>query len=188
MKIILGSKNKSKKEAIELAFKKQQIKDFEIQQVEVDSHVSSKPLNEDTIKGAHNRNLEVLKYCLENNINFDLLISIEGGYEQIGSYYFLVTYASIIDKEGQEFIGKSQGLQITESMFEWVRNGKSLNQLIEEIIGTKENKKKNGISGFLTNGAYYRALFDSTAISTALETLKNQDKAYTELEETIKNK
>lgn len=84
MKIVLGSKNVSKRKAIELAFNNLNINDLEIEHVEVNSHVSSKPLNNEILLGAHNRNQELRKYCLENNIFYDLLISIEGGYEQIG--------------------------------------------------------------------------------------------------------
>jgi len=86
IKIFLGSKNISKKETIELALKELNINDFKIITVEVDSHVSSKPINEETLIGAQNRNQELFSYCSKNNIDFDLLISIEGGYEQVGGY------------------------------------------------------------------------------------------------------
>lgn len=120
----------------------------------------------------------MLQYCLTNNISFDLLISIEGGYEQVGDYYFIVTYASILDTHGKEYFGKSQGLQITESMFNWVKSGKSLNKVIEEILATSDNKKANGISGFLTSGYYYRSYFDYTAIVSAIQYMQNTSKTY----------
>ncbi len=188
MKIILGSKNKSKREAIEIAFDTLNISDYEVLSVDVSSHVGSKPLNGETLIGAHNRNQEVLKYCLKNNIYYDLLISIEGGYEQVEDYYFIVTYASIIDKEGCEFIGKSQGLQITKNMFEWVKSERSLNKVIEEILESNDNKKGNGISGYLTDGYYYRSIFDSSSIISAYEVMKNYKKFYEKLERKIKSK
>ncbi len=182
MKIVLGSKNKSKEEAIELALNTLNITDYGIESIKVPSHVSSKPINDETLLGACNRNQEVLKYCIENNISYDLLVSIEGGYEQVGDYYFLVTYASIINKDGQEFLGKSQGLQITKNMFEWVKEEHSLNTVIEDIVNNKDNKKGNGISGYLTNGYYYRNSFDSTAVISALEVMQNYDTFYKALE------
>ncbi len=188
MKIILGSKNKSKKEAIELALNELDINDFEIDSLEVDSHVSSKPIDEETLVGAHNRNQELLEYCLKNNIDFDLLISIEGGYEQVNNYYFIVTYASIIDSNGNEYFGKSQGLQITKAMFDWVRDGKSLNKVIEEILSSKDNKKGNGISGYLTSGYYYRSYFDSTAVISAIQFMKNSNKTYEDIEKKLQLK
>ncbi len=185
MKIILGSKNKSKKSAIEIALNSLNITDYEIESVEASSHVSSKPINDETLLGAHNRNQEVMKYCCQNNLVYDLLISIEGGYEQVGDYYFIVTYASIIDKEGNEYIGKSQGLQITKNMFKWVKSGHSLNSVIEEMLDNKENKKNNGISGYLTDGYYYRSVFDSTAIISAYEVMNNCKTSYKKLEKQL---
>ena len=188
MKIILGSNNKSKKEAIELALKKLNIEDAEITLLEVDSHVSSKPLDEETLEGAHNRNQEVLKYCKENNIDYDMIISIEGGYEQVGDYFFIVTYACITDKQEKEYFGKSQGLKITKRMFEWVKSGNSLNKVIEEILSTSNNKKGNGISGYLTSGHYYRSYFDSTAVESALIQKENIDNNYKQLEKSLESK
>lgn len=161
------------------------ISDFDITSIEVDSHVSSKPINEETLLGAHNRNQELITYCVENKIDFDLLISVEGGYEQVGDYYFLVTYASILDPYGNEYFGKSQGLQITKSMFDYVSDDNSLNKVIEEILNTNENKKSNGISGYLTNGFYYRSYFDRTAIISAIQFMQNKNKTYQDIEKRL---
>ena len=115
-------------------------------------------------------------------IGFDLLISIEGGYEQVNNIYFIVTYASIIDNKNNEFIGKSQGLQISKAMFDWVSDGNSLNKVIESIVENSENKKANGISGYLTNGFYKRDIFDSSAIVSALQPYINHNQSFQQLE------
>ena len=62
MKIILGSKNPSKKEAIEIALNALNISDYVIESVDVPSHVSSKPINSETLHGAHHRNQEAMRY------------------------------------------------------------------------------------------------------------------------------
>lgn len=54
------------------------IDDVSVTLVDVDSIVSSKLINEETLIGAENRNRNLYCYCVENNIPFDLLISIEG--------------------------------------------------------------------------------------------------------------
>lgn len=185
IKIILGSQNNSKKEAIIIALIELGIDNFEIESLEVDSYVSSKPINGEILTGAHNRNQELLKYCIENNINFDLLISIEGGYERIDNTYFIVTYASLLDQDGNEFVGKSSGLQITERMFNYVKDGKSLNKVIESILGNSSNKKDNGITGYLTNGYYRRDIFESSAVISAMQTFLNFKSNYRKLEKKI---
>lgn len=189
IKIILGSNNKSKINAIEIALDELGISSYKIKSIGVDSKVSSKPINEETLIGAKNRNKALLTYCISNNIDFDYLISIEGGYEQIGDNdYFIITYASVVDKFGHEYIGKSQGLSISKKMFEWVKNGKSLNKVIEEIQGNSENKKSNGISGYLTSDYYYRSKFDSTAIVSAMQFMLNKEIRYQELEKVLTKK
>ncbi len=182
MKIILGSNNISKKKSVMLALSEFGIIDYEIICVGIESNVSSKPINDETLMGTLNRTHNLLQYCKENDISFDLLISIEGGYEQVIDNYFVVTYASIMDKDGETFIGKSQGLQISQKMFDWVKNGRSLNQVIESIEGCVQNKKGNGICGYLSSSYYKRAKFDSSAVISALVALLNKDKNYRELD------
>ncbi len=176
MRIFLSSNNNSKKRAIEIALNSLELIDYTIELIPTESFVSSKPIDNEIVNGAINRNDNLLKHCLGNNIDFDLLISIEGGYEQIDNYYFIVTYASIFDANGNMYLGKSQGLQITEKMFEWVKNGNSLNKAIEEVLAINCNKEGNGISGYLTSGYYKRDEFDSSAVVSAMQTMINKDK------------
>lgn len=186
MKIVLGSTNVSKQRSISIAMNELGFDDVSIISVSVDSLVSSKPINEDALIGAKNRNYNLYHYCLENNISFDLLISIEGGYEQVADTYFIVSYAAILDSNANEFIGKSNGLQITEKMFNYVKNGNSLNKVIESILGNSSNKKDNGITGYLTNGYYRRDMFEFTAVMSAMQSLINYQLSYQKLEKKIK--
>ena len=185
MKIVLGSKNVSKQRSILIAMSELGFDDISITTIDANSLVSSKPINDETLIGARNRNKNLYDYCRENNISFDLLISIEGGYEQIDNTYFIVTYASIVNQSGDEFIGKSTGLQITENMFDYVKAGKSLNKVIESIINSSSNKKDNGITGYLTNGYYRRDVFESSAVISAMQTLLNFKSTYKKLEKKI---
>lgn len=188
MKIVLGSTNISKQRSVQIAMDELGFDDISIIPVNVNSLVSSKPINDETLIGAKNRNKGLYSYCMENDISFDLLISIEDGYEQIDNTYFIVTYASILDQNGNEFIGKSSGLQITERMFNYVKNGKSLNKVIESILGNNSNKKDNGITGYLTTGYYRRDKFDSLAVTSAMQSFLNFKSNYKKLEKKINKK
>ncbi len=185
MKILLGSTNVSKRRSILIAMNELGFDDISIIPVNVNSLVSSKPINNETLIGAKNRNHSLYDYCMEKDISFDLLISIEGGYEQIDNTYFIVTYASLLDQDGNEFVGKSSGLQITERMFNYVKDGKSLNKVIESILGNSSNKKDNGITGYLTNGYYRRDIFESSAVISAMQTFLNIKSNYRKLEKKI---
>lgn len=72
-------------------------------------------------------------------------------------------------------------------MFELIKNGQSLNAVIEELLDNKENKKGNGITGYLTNN-YYRNIFDSTSIISAFQSMNNYDESYNKLERKINTK
>ncbi len=65
MKILLGSKNPSKANAIKLAMQSIGYNDIKITPIDVPSQVSSKPINEETLIGAQNRNKNLYKYCQE---------------------------------------------------------------------------------------------------------------------------
>lgn len=71
-------------------------------------------------------------------------------------------------KNGDIFYGKSQGFPITQSMFNYIYEGKSLNFAIEQITGIERNKHSSGITGYLSNDILIREIFDSQAVLSAL--------------------
>ena len=67
----------------------------------------------------------------------------------------------------------------------YVKDGKSLNKVIECILGNSSNKKDNGITGYLTTGYYRRDIFESSAVISAMETLLNFKSNYKKLDKKI---
>ena len=76
MNILIGSKNVSKERSIKLALNELGYTVVNTKMIEVNSLVSSKPLNEETLIGVQNRNANLYNYAISNNIQFDYLISI----------------------------------------------------------------------------------------------------------------
>ena len=185
MNILIGSKNVSKERSIKLALNELGYTCVNTKMIEVNSLVSSKPLNEETLIGVQNRNANLYNYAISNNISFDYLISIEGGYEKVGDAYFIVTYASVRDINGGEYFGKSMGIKLKKNMYEWVKAGKSLNSLIEKIELNQCNKKENGITGYLTSGLYKRDIVDKEAVISAFKVMENYNTKYKALEKLI---
>lgn len=66
-------------------------------------------------------------------------------------------------------------------MFNYVKDGNSLNKVIENILNNSNNKKDNGITGYLTNGYYRRDVFESSAVISAMQTLLNFESNYEKL-------
>ena len=165
MNILLGSKNPSKKRSLEKALQELNIYDYEINSYDVSSSVSSKPIGYEIIRGADNINQELKKIAINNNIDYDYLCSIEGGFSvDENGLPFVVTYCILEDKFGKKSTGKSLGIRISKIMFEFVQKGGSLNKVIELINLENNNKQKLGITGYLTNGLYNREKVDKDAI------------------------
>lgn len=164
-KILLGSKNPSKKLALELALNDLGIKEYDIVDILALSNVDSRPIGYEIIRGADNRNKYLKEYAKEHNIKYDYLCSIEGGYSlDENGLPFVVTYCIIEDNKGKRSTGKSLGIRLSKTMFDYLKKGHSLNQLIEEISNTSNNKQKLGITGYLSRGLYNRANMDKDAI------------------------
>lgn len=169
MKILLGSENPSKIRSVEKALKDFGFFNSAIVPFKVESGVASKPIGYEIIRGADNRNQELKKIAAANNIDYDYLCSIEGGFSvDENGLPFVVTYCIIEDKLGKKSTGKSLGVRITSEMFEFIKNGGSLNKIIEEIQGNKENKTEGGIIGYLSNGLYNRDIIEKEAVVSSL--------------------
>jgi len=180
MIILLGSKNPSKKRALEKALKKLQIKDYEIISYNAQSSVNSKPIGYEIIRGADNRNQELKYYAEKQNIAYDYLCSIEGGFSvDENGLPFVVTYCIIEDALGKKSTGKSLGIRLSKTMFDFIKKGGSLNKVIECIISDENNKQKQGITGYLSGGLYNREDVDCDAIISALISFVFKEQRYT---------
>lgn len=105
--IILGSKNISKKLAVESALNELEISDFEIVCLDSKSNVSDQPIGYEIIRGADNRNQESKLYATQNGIDYTYLCAIEGGFSlDENGLPFVVTYAIIEDANGKKINGK----------------------------------------------------------------------------------
>ena len=162
------------------------IYDYEICSFAVESNTSSKPIGYEIIRGADNRNQELKKIAINDNIDYDYLCSIEGGFsvDENGLPY-VVTYCILEDKFGKKSTGKSLGIRISKTMFEFVKKGGSLNKVIEKINLENNNKQKLGITGYLTNGLYSREAVDKDAIIASFVSFIYQDEKQ-KLEQYIK--
>ena len=185
MKILLGSENPSKKESLEKALGILGIIDYEIITFTVDSGVHSKPIGFEISRGLENRNKALKVKAFENNIEYDYLCAIEGGFSlDENGLPFVVTYCTIEDSCGKKSTGKSLGIRLSKTMFDFVKNGGSLNKIIEKLQNKSNNKQSQGITGYLSNGLYTRDEMDKCAvISSFIPLLYRKERE--ELEEYI---
>lgn len=72
--IYIASKNKDKANAVKAVFPNSQINT-----ISISSDIKEQPMNDETLKGCQNRMNNLEKYILENELKYNLLISIENG-------------------------------------------------------------------------------------------------------------
>jgi len=168
MVVALASLNPSKKKSLEAALKLLKIDYDEIIAIKVDSNVSSKPVGYEIIRGADNRNKASKSFLNKVGLEYDYLCAIEGGCSiDENGIPFIVTYVIIEDRKGKKSTGKSLGLRLRKDMFEYYKNGGSLNKLIEEVNESENNKTKQGITGYLSSEMYERSKVDMEGVVSA---------------------
>ena len=178
MIILLGSTNPSKKRDVEEALSELGIANPEIVCVDSESGVSSKPIGYEIVRGADNRNQHSKEYALEKKLSYDYLCAIEGGVSlDENGLPFVVTYAIVEDGNSKKSTGKSLGIRLRKDMFDFVRAGGSLNELIGELNGNSNNKQLQGITGYLSNGLLRRDNTDKKAVISALIPFVFKEKA-----------
>ncbi len=175
MKIIVGSKNQAKVEAV-----REMLQDYphlagaEVVGMEAESGVANQPLSlEESMRGALNRAKGVFKDC-------DYSIGLESGLMHVpGSKtgYMDVCVCAIYDGKEAHF-GLSSAWEfpkkeITDLM---VRDGLDMSQAINKIGLTSDPKigSREGAIGILTKGRLTRKSYTKEALRTALIHLEQE--------------
>jgi len=134
MKVVLGSKNKEKLDIVRKALEELHV-ETEVIAIEVESEVSNQPLDIETTKqGARNRAMNAKKMASDA----DFWIGLEGGLHDYGEGYYLVTYACLVDKNGNEYIGEGEEIQLPNEVSRRVKNGEWFGKVIREYAKDHE--------------------------------------------------
>ncbi len=177
MIVLIGSLNPSKIEAVKIAFETLGFREVEFIGADAKSGVPSKPIGFEILRGCENRNKCLKEYAKVNGIKYDYLCSVEGGFSlDENGLPFVVTYAIVENAKGKESTGKSLGIRLNREMYRYVRDGKSLNVVIEGLTKSENNKQGQGITGYLSNGVLSRNNVDVDAVVTALIPLVFEEK------------
>jgi inosine/xanthosine triphosphatase len=152
MKIIVGSQNPVKINAVKRAFGKY-FEDVIIKGVEVNSGVSSQPMTpEESYQGAYNRARKVL-----DSYDCDYGIGIEGGLETFSFGTTTCGFVVILGKNGEEGIGTSARMLLPDRYVdELQKRKKELGDLVSEDAGEDNFKQKGGMFGLFTQGVVSR--------------------------------
>ena len=174
MKVLVGSENPVKIEAVKEAFSKY-FNNLEVTGINVDSKVSKQPVNEETFEGAKNRALELKIINEEKKLNAEYFVGIEGGIINIYSRWFAFGGMCVINYEGRVGYGTSAHFELPNNITKKLLEGFELGDVTDMITGENNTKQKGGAIGFLTKGVMDRKNLYVSGLITALIPLINED-------------
>lgn len=128
MKILVGSENQDKINIVKDSLTEFHLK-VDVSGTKVASGITKQPLDKKTTKaGAINRanNVKI------QNPEADFWIGLEGGLHDYGEGYHLVTYACLIDKNNNKYIGEGEEIHLPEIVSEKVKKGEWFGNVIRE--------------------------------------------------------
>ena len=131
------------------------------------SKVADQPMTEaETRLGAENRAL----FCEEQDtLNaYDFYLAMEGGVDTFPEGAATFAYVTIIDRKGVMTTGRTANLPIPDSIYDQLKNGLELGNIMDERFNTENVKQKGGAIGLFTNQAATRQSIYSQALVLAL--------------------
>ena len=142
MKVLIGSKNPVKVSGAKLAFE-QYFDNVEMVGVSVESDVPSQPFNDDILLGARNRVKHLKEYAEIENVEADYFVSIESGITDKFGTWMNINIAIVVDKNGYESIGFSEGFPIPNRYIEEIK-ANDLGYVMDRISNVENVKQKFG--------------------------------------------
>jgi len=167
-KVVVGSDNPAKVAAVEKVIKKiwPQAK---IISLKVSSGVKPQPLSDkEAIQGAKNR----AKKALEKT-QADLAFGLEGCTVEIQDKMFVTGWVAVINKKGQVGLGSSGRLLLPPTVAQSIKKGQELGPVMDQFIGQKDTRKKQGAAGILTNNLINRTFAFETGLIFSLAPFLN---------------
>jgi inosine/xanthosine triphosphatase len=149
MKIIIGSKNPAKINAVKISFSGQVA---EFISVDIPSGVNEQPFSdEETIKGAINRAVGALMQG-----NGDIGIGLEGGVQETSHGLLLCNWGALASNEMEPIIAGGARFLLPEEVAARLRAGEELGPVMDDYAKMQNVRKHEGAVGIFTNGRINR--------------------------------
>ena len=144
----------------------------------VQTDAPAMPLNDwQLMSGARQRALAVREILIEQRLEADLYVGLEGGFHSIqleGEWHtFLRGWAFVTDGERSGF-GMSPSISVPDSIVESVVKGKrELGVVIDEVSGMRDVRSKQGAWGVLSRDLLTRSMSFEAALIAAFAPFYN---------------
>ena len=174
MKVLVGSRNPVKLEATKEAFSAY-FGTVEVTGIGVSSNVSNQPIDDETFAGARNRAFEMKRIDEARDFNAEFFVGIEGGITKLFHRWFAFGVMCIIDVTGRMGYGTSPFFELPSHISEELLKGTELGDVMDNLIGKKNTKEKQGAVGYFTNGVMDRKRYYVDGLLVALIPFLNTD-------------
>ncbi|MFJ7729481.1 DUF84 family protein [Neobacillus sp. NPDC097160] len=149
MKIIIGSKNPAKINAVKNSFVDQEA---EFVTIDIPSGVNAQPFSdEETIEGAINRAIGALKQG-----NGDIGIGLEGGVHETSHGLLLCNWGALATTNMEPIIAGGARFLLPEEVAARLRAGDELGPVMDEYAKMENVRKHEGAIGIFTYGMINR--------------------------------
>ena len=174
MKVLVGSENPVKIVAAQEAFS-QYFDEVKVIGIKVASSVSDQPINDDIFKGACNRAQALKTINQKKNLSANFFVGIEGGITKLYSMWFAFGGICILDGEGRAGYGTSPFFELPSDISKELLAGIELGNVIDNLTGETNTKRKQGAVGYFTKGILQRKDFYLSGLLMALIPFLNQE-------------
>ncbi|WP_156291528.1 DUF84 family protein [Oceanobacillus salinisoli] len=142
MKIVIGSKNPTKINAVKEIFA-----EADVSEMDVPSKVSAQPFSdEETRIGAINR----AKQC-KDSASQTIGIGLEGGVMYVEDELYLCNWGALVTEDERVFTASGARITLPKEIDEQLRRGLELGEIMDEYAKREEVRKKEGTIGIFTN-------------------------------------
>jgi inosine/xanthosine triphosphatase len=168
MKVLIGSKNPVKIEAVRRAFTSVfPDQTWECIGISCESGVSAQPMTEaESIRGARNR----AAAALATDETATYAVGLEGGLQEIEGMWFVCGWIVVINQEGREGVGATIQLSLPATMMDMILAGKELGEVTDSVFKKENTKHGEGFFGEMTGGVISRARGYGDGVVAALAT------------------
>lgn len=172
MIVAVGSTNPTKIEPVQKVFS-HHFGSVQVRGVSVVSGVSEQPMSdEEMYRGAVAR----AQAALDKVSDAEYGVGIEGGLDQRTYGWFEKSIVAIADRQGAIGIGSSGGLILPERVIDRItRDGKNLEEAVDEIFGTVRVGEGIGMFGLFTNEVVTRSEGVRHGVAFALARFLHKD-------------
>ncbi len=167
MKVLVGSHNPTKVEAVQKAFARY-FDEVAIMARPVESHVSGQPINDETFAGAKNRALELNRLNQAESLGASFCVGIEAGIIQLYSVWYALSAVCILDDRGRLGWGVTPMWELPPRITPELLGGVELGDVMDRLMGEQNTKQKGGAVAYFTGGITNRKTIYTQAVTLAL--------------------